>query len=107
MVTPIVQCRDRRDGDGIYELYSYGRDRGSGKSGAKVEVGRGCDSGSGSGSVEFGQEHLAQQGGILVTTTVAMGRSMEGGHSTEDILGIGGGEDCRAFSTEPGRFESA
>lgn len=107
MVTPAVQYRDRREGDGMYELYSYGRDRGFGESGARVEVGRGCDSGSGSGSVESGREHMARHGGILVTTTVAMGRSMESGHSTEDILGIGRGEGCRAFSTEPGRFESA
>lgn len=103
-----VKCRDARDGDGTYELYSYGRDMRFDESVTKVEVGRGCDSGSGSanGSIESAQEHMAMQGGILVTTTVAMGRSMEGGHSTEDILAMGRSEGCRAFSAES-RFESA
>lgn len=89
--------------NGMYELHSVGRDRafglGVGKVvGAEIEAAGGSDSGS--GSEEFGRVDAARQGGILVTTTVAMGRSSEGDVSTEDILARGRVEDFGAVSTE-------
>lgn len=96
--------RDRRESDGLYELYSYGRDIGFredavGTVDAKVEAGRPSDSVV-SGSVEFGLDDLARPKGILVTTTVAMERSSEGDISTDYILARGIGGDFRAISTE-------
>lgn len=101
-----VQHRDRRESDGMYELYSVGRDRGFredavGTVGARVEAGRVSDDGN--GSAEFGPVDVAKPAGILVTTTVAMGRSSEVdmSGSTDYILGRGGGKDLGVISTEP------
>lgn len=82
---------------GPYELYSYGRDRngfgdfwkhgngGCGTQGAHIEGA--CRSDSRSDSLSAAQEEAARQGGILVVTTLAMGRSSQGdGSSTEEIL---------------------
>lgn len=92
-----------RGSNGMYELYSVGRDRafgfGVGKvMGTEVEARDGSDSGS--GNEETGWVDEARQRGILVTTTVVMGRSSEGDLSTEDILTRGRIEDSGAIATE-------
>lgn len=86
-----------------YQLHSFGRDKQFGStdrpdldSGNWAEGGSRAGSGSGS---DIGASHDAPvQKGILVTTTVAMGRSSEGDISTEDILGTERGEHYTAIS---------
>ncbi|PSR90738.1 hypothetical protein BD289DRAFT_208574 [Coniella lustricola] len=89
-----------RKGSGPYELYSYGRDKGGfgdfwkpGGSGGPCGTTRAahiegaCRSDSRTDSLNAAQEEAARQGGILVVTTLAMGRSSQGdGSSTEEIL---------------------
>lgn len=92
-----------RDSSGNYELHSYGRDvvvRGGFHSG-KAKAGRRRHSDSGSDGDTLGPKGLGvarHHGGILVTTTVAMGRSSEGDVSTDDILGRGRGENFSVLS---------
>lgn len=79
--------RDRRASGGTYELFSYGRDEGFVDG---VRKGSACiEAGHPSESDISAQEEAARQRGILVTTTVAMGRSSEGDLSTNDILAKG------------------
>lgn len=101
-----VHHRDRVYSDGLYELYSVGRDTGfhedaAGAVGAKVEAVTASDNGN--ANVEFEREDVARPGEILVTTTVAMGRLNEGdaSGSTEYILGRGRGDDFATISTGP------
>lgn len=85
-----VSHRERGKSGGMYELHSYGRDRGfgdgvgGGVGGVVIESGHGT--GRGSLSEDSLQEGVASHRGILVTTTVAMGRSSDGDVSTDDIL---------------------
>ncbi|KAJ4386156.1 hypothetical protein N0V93_009049 [Gnomoniopsis smithogilvyi] len=82
--------RESRKSGGRYELHSFGRDRGYGHGmkgegdGVMIEAGVGGISSSGS------EDSLHEDGlrhkGILVTTTVAMGRSSAGDVSEDDIL---------------------
>lgn len=80
--------RERRKSGGMYELHSYGRDRGFGDGVGGGVGGVVVQGGLRGSSVDDGssQDDGHRQGGILVTTVVAMGRSSEGDASTEDIL---------------------
>lgn len=81
-----------------YQLHSFGRDRKFGSNSddkPDLDEDTWAEGGShGSGS-DTGVSH---QKGILVTTTVAMGRSSEGDMSTEDILGTERTEHYTAIS---------
>lgn len=85
-----ISHRERRTSGDMYELHSFGRDRSFGDGvggrigGAIIEGGAGAISSS--VSEESLQEDGTRQRGILVTTTVAMGRSSEGDVSEDDIL---------------------
>lgn len=84
-----------------YQLHSFGRDRqfGNGdKTDLDLDTWAEGGSGSGSGSDARGSQDAPAQKGILVTTTVAMGRSSEGDISTEDILGTERAEHYTAIS---------
>ncbi|KAJ4411697.1 hypothetical protein N0V82_008933 [Gnomoniopsis sp. IMI 355080] len=82
--------RESRKSGGRYELHSFGRDRGFGKEtkgdadGVMSEARVGAISSS--GSEDSLHEHGLGHKGILVTTTVAMGRSSQGDVSEDDIL---------------------
>lgn len=83
-----------------YQLHSVGKDgkfSGAGKHepAVWVEASRGSDAGSGS---DTGDNDDTIRNGILVTTTVAMGRSSEGDISTVDILGRERPDDYTAIS---------
>lgn len=85
-----------------YQLHSFGRDRQFGSADKPVlDDDTWAEGGSGSGS-DNGASHPHADGpvqkGILVTTTVAMGRSSEGDISTEDILGTDRAEHYTAIS---------
>lgn len=82
--------RESRKSAGRYELHSYGRDRGFGN-GKKGEMGDVMtDTGLGPVSSKDSEDSLqgerVRHKGILVTTTVAMGRSSQGDMSEDDIL---------------------
>lgn len=80
-----------------YQLHSFGRDRkfGSNEDKPDLDEDTSAEGGShGSGSDACG----GHQKDISVTTTVAMGRSSEGGISTEDILGRERAEHYTAIS---------
>lgn len=82
--------RESRKSGGRYELHSFGRDRGFGnaKKGEVDDVK--TDTGLGPVSSKDSEDSLHEGGvrhkGILVTTTVAMGRSSQGDMSEDDIL---------------------
>lgn len=82
--------RESRKSGGRYELHSYGRDPGFGH-GKKGEVDEVLtDTRLGPVSSKDSEDSLQEEGvrhkGILVTTTVAMGRSSHGDMSEDDIL---------------------
>lgn len=81
--------RERRKSGAMYELHSYGRDRGFGDGVGgvgRVTTEAGVGDMSSSGSEESLPEDGIRHKGILVTTTVAMGRSSQGDVSDDDIL---------------------
>lgn len=84
-----------------YQLHSFGRDTQFGADKPDLDSDTWAEAshtGSGSGS-DAGVNHDAPAPkGILVTTTVAMGRSSEGDMSTEDILGAERAEHYTAIS---------
>lgn len=82
--------RESRKSGGRYELHSYGRDRGFGN-GKKDEIndaitGTGMEPVSSKDSEDSLHEGGLRHKGILVTTTVAMGRSSHGDMSEDDML---------------------
>lgn len=78
--------REKRKSGNMYELHSYGRDRGFGGEAGGVVTEAGVGAISSSGSEDSLHENGIQHKGILVTTTVAMGRSSQGDMSEDDIL---------------------
>ncbi|CAN8100021.1 unnamed protein product [Discula destructiva] len=99
--------RERRKSGAMYELHSYGRGRGFGDAGcggvSDVVIEGGFGGGKGADGGESISEgsllgDVSRQGGILVTTTVAMGTSSEGDVSTEDILARERGDSFAAAS---------